>query len=44
MNIDQLNELINRGQVGFALMVIAFVLVMVIFRKDIEEISKKKSK
>lgn len=42
MNLDQLNELINKGIVGLILLIIAFVLVIHVFQKDIEKIRKGK--
>ena len=42
MNIDQINEFINKGGAAFALIIIAAVLVFMVFRKDIEKVSRKK--
>jgi len=44
MTLDQLNEFINKGGAAFALLVIAFVLVIQVFRKDIERTSGRKTK
>lgn len=42
MNIDQLNEFINKGGAAFALIVIAAILVFVVFRKEVEKNLRKR--
>lgn len=42
MTLEYINELINRGIAGFALMIIAFVLVVHVLQKDIEKSRKSK--
>ena len=42
MNLDLINDLINRGIAGIALMLIAFILVIHILQKDIEKSRKGK--
>lgn len=44
MTFDQLNQLLNRGEIASALVIIAFVLVFTVFRKAIEEPKPIRSK
>ena len=41
MNIDQLNEFINRGGAALALTLIAFFLIFIVFRKNTESSRKR---
>lgn len=42
INLDQLNDLINRGIAGIALMFIVLILLVHVFQKDIEKIRRSK--
>ncbi len=42
MNLDLINELINKGIAGIALMLIAFILVIHVLQKDVEKNRKSK--